>query len=377
MTALDKYALLEAEAVYFDGQSARPREVIVRFGETTLTLLTFDDEPVHHWALASLRLVDAVAPKHAQETLRLAPGHDGEERLTLTDPEMIAALRQVCPDLEAPAAPPSRVARKALIWGVSALGAIALLALVIAPMAAEQLALRLPQDRAERLGVAVLSIAAVSMGADNPPVICETPEGLAALTRLTARLQDGAGARRPITVQVIRSPAENAITVPGGMIAIMSGLIDRAQSPEEVAAVLAHEIAHAEARDPLREAFRVIGTAGLLGLAVGDYAGGAVVATLSEAVVSGAYQRDAEAAADARALEILNQAGLPGAALADVFDRFARNAAPDAGLLSHLATHPDPAGRAAEARAADRIGAAPFTPALEDGAWIALQQICD
>jgi len=377
MTALDKYALLEAEAVYFDGRTARPREVIVRFGETTLTLLTVTDEPVHHWALASLRRIDETAPRGEEEVLRLSPGHDGEERLTLRDPDMIAALRQVCPDLDAPAVPPSHVVRKALIWGVAALGAIALGVFVLAPIAAQQLALRLPQDRAERLGTAVLAQTARSMGAATPPVICGTPDGLAALSRMTARLQDGAGMRRQITVQVMESPAQNAITVPGGLIAVMSGLIASAQTPEEVAAVLAHEIAHAEARDPLREAFRVIGAAGLFGLAVGDYAGGTVVAALSQAVVSGAYRREAEAAADARALEILDAAGLPGSALSDVFDRFARRGPAPQGLLSHLASHPDAASRAAAARAADAIGDAPFTPVLEDGEWIALQQICD
>lgn len=377
MTALDRYALLEAEAVYYDGQSARAQDVIVRFGETTLTLLTFQDEPVNHWALASLRLVDETAPRGEQEVLRLSPGHDGDERLTLTDAEMIAALREVCPDLEAPASPPSRILRKALIWGTGALAALALIGLVIAPMAAEQLALRMPQDRAERLGETVLAMAAPRMGAGERPGRCDAPDGVAALARMTERLQQAAGARRAVSVRVMRSPSDNAITVPGGLIAIMSGMIHAAGSPEEIAAVLAHEIAHAEARDPMREAFRVIGTAGLLGLVIGDYAGGTVIAVLSDAAIAGSFQRGAESTADQRALEILNDAGLPGAALADVFERFARQGGGDAGPLSHLASHPDPAARAAAARAADRIGDAPFTPVLEDGEWIALQQICD
>jgi Zn-dependent protease with chaperone function len=377
MTALDRYALLEAEAVYHDGQSARPREVIVRFGETTLTLLTFNDEPVNHWALASLRRVDETAPRGEQEVLRLSPGHDGDERLTLTDPEMIAALREVCPDLEAPASPPSHVLRKALIWGTGALAALALIGLVIAPMAAAQLALRMPQDRAERLGEVVLAMAATRMGAGDRPGRCDASDGVAALARMTQRLQQAAGARRAVSVQVMRSPSDNAITVPGGLIAIMSGMIDAAGSPEEVAAVLAHEIAHAEARDPMREAFRAIGTAGLLRLAIGDYTGGTVIAVLSDAAIAGSFQRDVEAAADRRTLEILNEAGLPGAALANVVDRFARQGGSAAGLISHLARHPAPTARAAAARAADRIGDAPFTPALEDGEWIALQQICN
>ncbi|MFT7028614.1 MAG: Zn-dependent protease with chaperone function [Paracoccaceae bacterium] len=376
MTALDRYALLEAEAVYFDGRSARPRDVIVRFGETTLTLLTAQDEPVNHWALASLRQISANKAPGETEVMRLTPGHDAEERLTLTDRDMIEALRQVCPDLAAPASPPSHVARKALIWGVAAAGALALIVTVLAPMAAEQLALRMPQDRAERFGDMVIDLVAKQMG-DGDAAACAAPDGVAALSAMTARLTPADGWPRPIRVQVRRAAVQNAITAPGGRIVLFSGIIDNAGSPEEVAAVLAHEIAHAEARDPLRESFRVIGTTGLLGLAVGDYAGGAVVATLGDALISGAYRREAEAAADARALEMLAAAGLPGGAMAQVFDRFAAQGPKLGGMMSHLASHPDSAGRADAARAADTVGTAPFTPALEDAQWIALQQICD
>lgn len=376
MTALDRYSLLEAEAVYFDGRSARPREVIVRFGETTLTLLTPQDEPVNHWALASLRQISANKAPGEDEVLRLSPGHDGEERLTLSDRDMIAALRQVCPDLTAPASPPSHVARKALIWGVAAAGALALIVTVLAPWAAEQLALRMPQDRAERFGDMVIDLVSKQMGGGDAAV-CGAPDGVAALAAMTARLTPPEGWPRPIRVEVRRAAVQNAITAPGGRIVLFSGIIDRAGSPEEVAAVLAHEIAHAEARDPLRESFRVIGTTGLLGLVVGDYAGGAVIAALGDALISGAYRRDTEAAADARALEMLAAAGLPGGAMAQVFDRFAAQGPKVGGMLSHLASHPDSAGRAAAARAADTVGTAPFAPALEDGQWIALQQICD
>ena len=88
-------------------------------------------------------------------------------------------------------------------------------------------------------------------------------------------------------------------------------------------------------------------------------------------------RREAEAAADARALEILAAADLPAEALAIMFDRFAEGAPKRGAISSHLATHPDLAGRAAKARAADAVGDRPFAPALEDADWLALQQICE
>ena len=55
MTALARYARLEAEARYFDGRSARPRDVIVGFGKRTLVIYDHEDRVLAHWPLASLR----------------------------------------------------------------------------------------------------------------------------------------------------------------------------------------------------------------------------------------------------------------------------------------------------------------------------------
>ena len=48
--------------------------------------------------------------------------------------------------------------------------------------------------------------------------------------------------------RIIDNDQVNAFTIPGGNIYIFSGLITKSDSPEEVAAVLAHEIGHAEKR---------------------------------------------------------------------------------------------------------------------------------
>ena len=46
------------------------------------------------------------------------------------------------------------------------------------------------------------------------------------------------------TLKIIDSPEINAFTIPGGRIFIYKGLLVFCDSPEQVAAVLAHEIAH-------------------------------------------------------------------------------------------------------------------------------------
>lgn len=50
------------------------------------------------------------------------------------------------------------------------------------------------------------------------------------------------------TFVVIHSPAINAFAMPGGHVAVTTGLLDFAQSEAELAAVLGHEIAHVDMR---------------------------------------------------------------------------------------------------------------------------------
>src|SRR6056297_1059189 len=143
-TALARYARLEAVGDWWDGETARPREVIVKFGRSSLTLYGFDETPLAHWALAGLRRIDAPGEPG---TLRLTPDVDGDERLVLRDPEMIEAIRAVCPDLDR-AAPSNGSWRRVALWAAGALTSIALLVFVIVPALAERLAPMIPPERA-------------------------------------------------------------------------------------------------------------------------------------------------------------------------------------------------------------------------------------
>lgn len=52
----------------------------------------------------------------------------------------------------------------------------------------------------------------------------------------------------PLTVKVIDSPAINAFALPGGFLYINSGLLQAANEEDQLAGVIAHEIAHVAAR---------------------------------------------------------------------------------------------------------------------------------
>ena len=370
-TALARYALLEATGDYLDGLTARRQEVLVKFGRSSLTLSRFDETPVTPWALASLRAVDAGSVDDA--SLRLPPDPASDERLTIRDPVMIEAIEHVCPDLRA-GPPLGRGLLRLVLWGGGAAASLALIVFVLVPALADRLAPLVPYEQERRLGEAV--VAQVS-GLLSDGEACEDPAGVRALRRLSGRVLRHAELPMPVRIQVFASGTENAFAAPGGQIMILSGLLRNADGPDEIAAVVAHELGHVAARDPLRGVLRSAGSAGILGLSVGDFLGGAVVVAMGEAVINAAYTREAEIAADRYAHGLLAEAGLPSAAMAGFFERLADAVGQPEGLMRHLASHPDFASRRDAALEADVVGDAAFEPSLTDAEWLALQQICD
>ena len=371
MTALKQYQLLEAEGRYFDGQTAQPRDVIVKFGDASLMVLDLTDMPITHWPLATLRSLGAAGPG-----LSLIPDHGADERLTITDGEMIKAIRAVCPRLEKAEPVGGRRWTRVAAWATLAVGSIYVIIFHLLPALSDQLAELIPPEAEAAMGEQMVDEFASILSGFEEPRFCSTPDGDRALQRMVARAEAVSNLHLPLTVRVLDHEMINAFALPGGQIVIFRGLIEKADSPEEVAGVLAHEIGHVVNRDPTRIALRSAGSAGLLGLLLGDFTGATVTVALSEALLRSGYQREAEAAADDFANAALSAQGLPTKPFAGFFLKLGEGADERPEFLSHLATHPDLSGRAAKAEAADQIGDRPFTPALNDQDWVALQEIC-
>jgi beta-barrel assembly-enhancing protease len=133
-------------------------------------------------------------------------------------------------------------------------------------------------------------------------------------------------------------PAINAFAVPGGYVVVNTGLIRAADSAEEVAGVLAHEVQHVERRHTLKNLLHSLGFRALLALVVGDFSGtalGDAAATLSELK----FGRDLESEADTLGLNALKQAGIAPQGMASFFAKLAKQ---EQGLAppALLSTHP-------------------------------------
>jgi len=170
----------------------------------------------------------------------------------------------------------------------------------------------------------------------------DLPKRTAPLQALADRLQKEC-ARLPykIKIVVVENEAVNAVALPGGVILVFTGLLDKMRSENELAFVLAHELGHFNNRDHLKGMGRalvlLVGSVFVLGPdnVVGNLALGSL--NLAET----GFSRGQESEADKFALETLQCSyGHVGGAT----DFFAAMNKEDSGLklFSHFfASHPD------------------------------------
>jgi predicted Zn-dependent protease len=172
-------------------------------------------------------------------------------------------------------------------------------------------------------------------------------------------------------VHVSNAPIANAFAVPGGQIVIFRGLLAMATTPEEVAGVLAHEMAHEVKRHPTRGVVRKLGLQTVMGLVSGGI--GKSLGSATGEVIGLSHGRDDESEADRIGVQMLNKANIRADGLINFFERMRRVSGTNhSNLLTYLSTHPRDAARVAVIRRTARGEG----DALTTGEWQALKAIC-
>ena len=143
---------------------------------------------------------------------------------------------------------------------------------------------------------------------------------------------------------VFDSDMINAFTVPGGNILISTGLIGFCDSPEELAAVIAHEMGHVEERHVVS---RLLKELGIEILTSGDQY---VIGEVSGLLTSTSFDRKQEEEADLFAAKLLERSSIEPRTLATLFRKLEEEM--DNELMQHfeiISTHPNFRSRIREA----------------------------
>ena len=178
-----------------------------------------------------------------------------------------------------------------------------------------------------------------------------------------------ASTRYRYELNVVDDPAVNAFALPGGPIVLNSGLILAARSPEEIAGVVGHEIAHITEQHSVEQIISSLGVFAIVQAMFGDISGlAAVIIDGGARLVTMSFSREAEREADEVGLKYLAAAKIDPRGMLSFFETLReQEGVAGAPALALLSTHPatDDRIRHLEARIR-RLGGGPWrTPDID------------
>ena len=313
----------------------------------------------HRWALRLLGV------EQLGDRVRLSP-HRGEARLTVRTEDW----KQFRMALH-PRAVPSALAREGrLILTLAVVAATAAFVIFVGlPALSGPLARHTPPSFEAKMGRSFET----QLGVGFP--VCRGQAGQAALAAFGRQLTATAHSPFEIRPQAVQAPMVNAFALPGGRVQVTGRLIDLAETPDELAAVIAHEAAHVQRRHVMQAVWRSLGLGVILDALVGGGTGaGQQAVLLAGSFTNLRYSRQAEAEADLVGQQLLQAQGLSCQGMSPFFFRLAAKAeGKEAKAVKELISdHPDTLRRAEASKARGQPGRPAFDPAQ----WAAIKAAC-
>ena len=357
MSATDNESVL-----YFDGTSSRRQTATLVFAETLE--IAVDGETRARWPYADLRRADS-APGTLRLSCQSAPAL---ARLVIRDTGLAAELTARAANLDE-----HRLGRRGVAkivgWSLGAIVSIVLVVLYGVPLAADRLAPLVPESFERRFG----DVAEKQVHLVFGEKVCNaSAAGQAAFDKLVGALRNAGGFDSSVQPAVLASEIPNALALPGGKIVVFDSLIAKANNPDEIAGVIAHELGHLRHRDNMRGLIYNGGTSFLIGLLFGDITGSSAVIFASRTLVTSSHSREAETAADTFSIEIMKKLGRPPKAMGELMLRVTGKEGGKG--LTIISTHPLSEDRLARMSREDQTAKGP--PLLTDAEWQALKGIC-
>ena len=211
--------------------------------------------------------------------------------------------------------------------------ALPLMAIVLFVLGSDRVAgwavQRIPTTAEVRLGELILAQTRLQMR------LTEDGPAVAAIRDIGSRLTNGSVYR--YRWLVAEQPEVNAFAAPGGVIVVCRGLLEASETPEELAGVLAHEVAHAELRHSLQGVVKSLGLRALVSMLAGDVSG-SLFADAATRLTELRFSRAAEREADDEGLRRLVAARIDPSGMIRFYEKLAAEKRPSPPAI--LSTHP-------------------------------------
>lgn len=295
--------------------------------------------------------VSAGGINHDQLVVKWGAGQE-TRTLYLKDPELIRAFRATAPPhltkaLEETAAQVRQArSRHRTLWtlALGLAGGVALFLWFGSDLLVEWAVGRIPVEWERQLGESAYRdfLAQQSVVKEGPAV--------AAVDEITRRLTDKIP-NNPyrFEVSVVKSDVVNAFALPGGYVVVFTGLLQKAESGEEVAGVLSHELNHVLQRHGLERIVKQLGLIAVVTIILGNHEGlVGLMKQLGVELLTLKFGRAQETEADVTGLRLLHRAKIDPDGMIRFFERLSER---EQGRVEILSTHPMSEGRAARLKA--------------------------
>lgn len=148
-----------------------------------------------------------------------------------------------------------------------------------------------------------------------------------------------------IKIHIIDKAEINAFALPNYHLAIYSGLINECENADELAGVVAHELAHMQKSHVMKKLLKEIGLGALITLTSGNGGGGTISETI-RILSSSAYDRKLEREADITGVDYVMKAKINPEGLAQFLFRLSADEKGMPKQIFWVSTHPESEERA-------------------------------
>lgn len=296
---------------YFDGQSAKPRQVTVEIRSKQRLYIasaeTGFSKEIRHTDLHNMEEV-------GNSRLLLRFGIDGMELLDVRSEEFVKQFRKDFPDVKGGQNILERFAasgwKGAATVAAVLIGVMLLIYFFAIPWTGDMAARVFPQSYEEEMGAAMYKSVIREYSIDS------------AKTRMLNDLIKDVDFKTDydLDIVVVDYDMKNAFAMPGGHIVVFSGIIDDMEAYPELIGLLAHEVSHVNKKHSLRALFRSLSSYIFISVLLNDINGlTTVVLENANNIKSLSFSRSLEEEADLEGLQIMFHNKIDPHGMVDLF----------------------------------------------------------
>lgn len=236
MTALKKYTRLETIGSWKAHAKAEPIEVIASIGSSSLVLSSFDENPLSHWSLLSIKCLNKTKSSSV-----FSPDSIGTETLEIEDQEMIEALLLITSQKKKS---PNKTSQIKFLLVVIVAVFMTFISTYI-PNNLKSLTNSIISSEQElRIIKPLLSEHTSKVGP-----ICQTEQGQVALKKLLQLSEVNQGI---LSIKILKNQNTNILHLPSGKILISESFINSLKKSAELFAIIEKIKAENDNQNPLK-----------------------------------------------------------------------------------------------------------------------------